>query len=678
MKRILVTSALPYANGPMHIGQLAGCYLPADIYTRYQRLLGRDVIHICGTDEHGVPITLRAEEENVSPRDIVDRYYEDILTSLENFGIHYDNFSRTSIPLHHKTAQEFFLKVFEKGFLVPKNETQFFCTYDKRFLADRYIEGTCPYCNSEGARGDQCESCGKWLEPTKLIDPKCKICGRTPELRETKHWFFQLGKVQKKLEEWMGRKTAWKENVLRFSEGWFREGLTERAITRDIDWGVPVPLPEAKEKVIYVWFEAPIGYISSTIEWAEKKGDPEAWRPYWSDSDTKLVHFIGKDNIVFHAIVWPGMLLAHGDYILPSEIPANEFLTISGDKISTSRNWAVWLPEALKTFEPDILRYSLTINAPEKRDADFSWEDFQKRNNTELADILGNFVNRTFSFIHQHLDGKVPEPSSFTKEDQKLQKKLENLPKDIGDLLEKFEAKSALKTAMKIAKEANRHFDSREPWRTRKEDPDDCRTSLYVSLQVIDVLGKVLDPFLPFTAKKIRKSFGNDGTIDWQGDSRLEVGKKLGKPEILFPKIEDEVIKIQIDKLYGPNRVNNGEIQKTPIEEGNKMEEITIEEFKKIDLRVAEVIKAERAEGTKNLIRMDLKIGEEERQIVAGIAQWYSPEEIEGKKIIVVANLKPAVIRGFESKGMLLAAQDDSDLSIVILDKDLKSGAGVS
>ncbi len=673
MKRILVTSALPYANGSVHLGQLAGCYLPADIYTRYQRLMGRDVLHICGTDEHGVPITLRAEEEKITPREIVDRFYADIRRSLEAFGIHYDNFSRTSLPLHHKIAQDFFLKLYQKGYVVPKNQTQFYCTHDKRFLADRYIEGSCPYCKAEGARGDQCENCGKWLEPTKLIQPKCKICGRTPELRETLHWFFQLGKVQKELEEWMRRKTTWKENVLRFSEGWFREGLTERSITRDIDWGVPVPLPEAKEKVIYVWFEALIGYISATVEWAEKKGDPNAWRPYWFDPETQLVHFIGKDNIVFHAIVWPGMLLAHGDYILPSEIPANEFLTIKGEKFSTSRNLAVWLPDVLKTFEPDLFRYALTINSPEKRDADFSWEDFQKRNNTELADILGNFVNRTLSFTHQHLDGKVPEPSDFSEEDQKILKKLERLPKEVGGLLEKFEAKRALKAVMRIAKEANRHFDSRAPWRTRKGNLADCRTALFVSLQVIEVLSRVLNPFLPFTSKKIQQTFSNGKRVHqplrWEGDSQLEHGRPLGKPEILFPKLEDEIIQIQVEKLYG---------RPQPAPKGEIMEEISIDEFKKLDLRVAEVLKAEQAEGTKNLIRLQIKVGEEERQIVAGIAQWYSPEEIIGKRIIVLANLKPAVIRGFESKGMLLAAQDDSELSIVVLDKPLKSGAKVS
>ena len=382
MKRILVTSALPYANGSIHLGHLAGCYLPADIYTRYQRLRGRDVLHICGTDEHGVPITLRGEKEGITPREIVDRYYEEIKESFESFGIHFDNFSRTSLPLHHKIAQEFFLEVYQKGYIVSKSQVQFYCTNCKRYLADRYIEGICPYCKAENARGDQCEVCGKWLEPVKLIHPKCKVCGRTPEPRETQHWFFKLGDFQKDLEKWIREKTQWKENVLRFCEGWFREGLEERAITRDLSWGVPVPLKEAKDKVIYVWFEAPIGYISSTVEWAEKMGDPEAWRPYWFDPETKLVHFIGKDNIVFHAIVWPGMLLAHGGYILPSEIPANEFLNIKGEKISTSRNWAIWLKDVLNAFPPDILRYTLAINAPENRDTDFSWKDFQRRNNT--------------------------------------------------------------------------------------------------------------------------------------------------------------------------------------------------------------------------------------------------------------------------------------------------------
>jgi methionyl-tRNA synthetase len=549
-----VTSALPYANGPIHLGHLAGCYLPADIYTRYQRHRGQDIIHICGTDENGVPITIRAEKEGVSPQEIVDRYYQNIAKSFQQFGISFDNFSRTSLPIHYRMAQDFFRKINQRGFIVPRVVKQLYCDHCQRFLADRYIEGTCPNCGTPGARGDQCENCGHWLEPTSLVDPICKICNGTPRVRETKHWFFRLDAFQDKLQTWLAGKAQWKSNVKEFTRGWLDDGLKPRAITRDLRWGVPVPLEEAKDKVLYVWFDAPIGYISSTIEWAEKKGEPDLWKKYWLDEETRLIHFIGKDNIVFHALVWPATLMAYGEYILPEEIPANEFLNMEGKQLSTSRNWAVWLPDYLQEFSPDPLRYCLAINAPENRDSDFSWKDFQAKNNGDLADVLGNFINRTLTFLAKYFDSQIPQPGPFEGEDQAVIEAIKRVPSVVGDLLETFQVKKALGECMNLARLGNKYFNDQEPWKTRKENSRRCATTLHLCAQMLTCLSIIFDPFLPFSMGKLWKMLNQEESLpgmDWeQGrEFRLGGGQPIGPLDILFPKIEDRLIEQQIEKL---------------------------------------------------------------------------------------------------------------------------------
>lgn len=553
-KRTLVTSALPYANGPIHLGHLAGCYLPADIYTRYQRHRRQDIIHICGTDENGVPITIRAEKEEVSPQEIVDRYHQNIAESFQQFGISFDNFSRTSLPIHHRMAQEFFSKINRLGFIEPRVVKQLYCDHCQRFLADRYIEGTCPNCGTPGARGDQCENCGHWLEPTSLVDPICKICNGTPRVRKTKHWFFRLDAFQDRLQTWLADKTQWKSNVKEFTRGWLDEGLKPRAITRDLQWGVPVPLKEAQDKVLYVWFDAPIGYISSTIEWSQKRGQPDLWKAYWLDEETRLIHFIGKDNIVFHALVWPATLMAYDEYILPAEIPANEFLNMEGKQLSTSRNWAVWLPDYLQEFSPDPLRYCLAINAPENRDSDFTWTDFQSKNNGDLADVLGNFINRTLTFVTKYFDSQIPQPGPFEGEDQAVIEAIKKAPSVVGDLLETFQVKKALAECMNLARLGNKYFNDQEPWRTRREDPQRCATTLHLCAQMLSSLSVLFNPFLPFSTEKLWKMLNQDealSNLDWEqgGELRLGAGHRIGPLEILFPKIEDQVIERQIEKL---------------------------------------------------------------------------------------------------------------------------------
>lgn len=552
--KILVTAALPYANGPLHLGHLAGAYIPADVYVRYKRLTGADVIYICGSDEHGVPITIRADKENVSSKEIVDRYHNMIEKSFQGMGVAFDNYSRTSLELHHRTSQDFFLTLHRKGHVTEQNVQQFYCASCKRFLPDRFIEGECPNCHKPGARGDQCESCGRWLEPEQLISPQCKVCGSSPEFRETRHWFFRLSTFQKQLEDWQKSKQDWRNNVREFCSGWFQEGLTDRAITRDIDWGVPVPLPNAEGKVLYVWFDAPIGYISSTIEWAQKQGTPDRWRDYWFDPEAKLIHFIGKDNIVFHAIVWPATLMAHGEYILPSQIPANEFLNIEGQKISTSRNWAVWVDEYLDAFPPDPLRYWLESNAPESKDADFTWKDFQARNNGELADILGNLINRNLSFVEKHFGDKVPQAGDLNDADRSLFTAIEQSTEKIGSALEQFQVRRAVTELMDLARSGNRYFNDAAPWSSIKTDRTRCATTLNTVLQLQIALAVLMAPFMPFSAKKLWSMLNAPGSLSDQQWSdipglRLPVDHPLGKREILFKKIEDDIIEAQIAKL---------------------------------------------------------------------------------------------------------------------------------
>ncbi len=684
-RKLLVTSALPYANGPLHLGHLAGAYLPADIYVRYQRLRKQNVVYICGSDEHGVPITITAEREGVSPQVIVDRFHEMNKRDFERFGISFDNYSRTSLPLHHETSQEFFLALYNKGLLVEKTVKQLYCPKCKRFLADRYVEGTCPHCGAPGARGDQCEKCGNWIDPLTLIDPKCMICGSTPVVRETRHFFLPLGRFQDQLRAWLDTKTDWKDNVRNFCYGWLDKGLEDRAVTRDLNWGVPVPLKGYEDKVLYVWFDAPIGYISSTKEWALKKGQPDLWREYWQAEDTELIHFIGKDNIVFHAIVWPAVLMGVGGYILPSQIPANEFLNLEGRKLSTSRNYAVWLGEYLDKFPPDPLRYCLAVNAPETKDSDFSWRDFQARNNNELADILGNFVHRTLTFVQRFFDGRVPERGELTAEDQQMLKVLQDAPGKIGANLEKFEVRKAVREFMEVARAANKYFDSQEPWRTARENRSRCATTLNICVQAVRALAVLGHPFIPFSSARMWRMLDLPGSVEDQswdeaGAVHVEAGKPLGKVEILFQKIPDEVIEEEVAKLRKIAEQMEAESKETVSEFVPQavQETISYDDFAKIDLRVAKVLEAERVPKTDKLLRLEIDLGTEKRQIVAGMAEFYKPEEMVGKLVIVVANLAPRKLRGLESKGMLLAAEDDQgNLALLTVEKDMPPGAKI-
>jgi len=672
LSKILVTSALPYANGPLHLGHIAGAYLPADIYVRYQRLKGRDVLYICGSDEHGVPITVSADKEGVSPQDIVDRYHtlnKDAFTSL---GMSFDNYSRTSLKLHHETAQEFFRIFHENEDLIVKSDTQFYSEKTKQFLPDRYVEGTCPHCNYDKARGDQCDNCGKWLEPKELINPTSKIDGSAPVLKETKHWYLPMGRFAEDWKAWFNSH-AWKENVQNYCMGWYQEGLGDRPITRDLSWGIPVPLDDAKGKVLYVWFDAPIGYISSTKEWANQQGDPDKWKEYWCDQDTKLVHFIGKDNIVFHAILFPMMLKRAGCYVLPSAIPANEYLTIEGRKISTSQNYAIWLKDYLDVFPPDPLRYTLAANAPESKDTDFSWKQFQSRNNDELADILGNLVNRTLTFVHRYYDGDVPPQNSLTQIDEEMIQVLRDAPSKVGDLIESFEIRKATTAFMDVCRAANKYFNDSEPWATRKTDPDRCATALNICVQTLKTLAVLMAPTLPFSSEKLRKMLSINALPSWDEASKVDLpsGHSIGEAEILYTKIEDDVIEKEIEKL----QTIDSTAEKSDKEESPK---IDFDLFGQVELKTAKVLEAEAVPKTDKLLKLQIDLGDEKRQLVAGIAQHYTPEQIIGKTIIVVANLKPATIRGIESNGMLLAVKSEEGLNLLTPDGDVDPGLKVS
>ncbi|NPV13464.1 methionine--tRNA ligase [candidate division WOR-3 bacterium] len=666
--KILVTSALPYANGEIHFGHLAGAYLPADIYVKYHRLKGSDIVFICGSDEHGVPITIAAQQAGISPRELVDRYHPSIKKSFQEFGIEFDNYSRTSLPIHYETAQDFFLKVYRNGFIAPKTTKQLYCPRCRMFLADRYVEGVCPACGTAGARGDQCEACGKWLEPFELVEPKCKTCGATPEVKETTHWFFALSKIEDRLKAWLETKQHWKPNVKRFCEGWFKRGLQDRPITRDLSWGVPVPLPEAKNKVMYVWFDAPIGYISSTKEWAKNTGKPDKWQEYWLDPKTKLVHFIGKDNIVFHAIVWPAMLMAHGDYVLPAEIPANEFLNLEGAKLSTSRNWAIWLPDYLKRYQADPLRYSLAVNLPENRDVDFTWADFLARNNNELADVFGNFVNRVAVFIKKNYGGRVPSAPVIDEPAEEVLTALSKATQEIGQLIESFQIKDATRLLMTLPALGNRYFDHETPWRTFKENRARCDRTINVCTRLVSALEILTFPFMPETSRKIGRMLSL-GKRSWNDAANPALpGELTGPVEILFEKL-DEAIVIRERARLGAGSVNEAKEEK---------DMITIDDFKRVELRVARIVSAERVVGTTKLIKMMIDLGNEQRQIVAGIGEAYQPEELIGRNVVVVANLQPARIRGVESNGMLLAAVDGSKVALVTIDQEVTPGALVS
>ena len=681
-KRILVTSALPYANGPIHLGHLAGAYLPADIYVRYQRLCEQDVIFICGSDEHGVPIMLKAREEGVDPQQIVDRFHERNKESFSRFGITFDYYGRTSSKVHHATSQDFFRNLAHKNVFKLNSDDQLYDSEAKIFLADRFVRGTCPNpkCGFEDAYGDQCEKCGSSLSPSDLINPRSAITNSKPVLKKSTHWYLPLEKFQGELESWIKSHPEWKTNVLGQIRSWFEQGLRDRAVTRDLPWGVEVPADVAAEagvdatgKVLYVWFDAPIGYISATKEWAAELGKPELWKEYWQNKDTKLIHFIGKDNIVFHCIIFPAMLKAHGEYVLPENVPANEFLNLEGNKLSTSRNYAVWLEDYLNVFDPDSLRYCLANNLPETKDADFSWKDFQARHNNELADILGNFINRTLTFCFKYFEGKVPVPGEFDQLDNSLIKKFEKSPRKTGKYLESFQMRQAVKEMMDLARFANKYFNDKKPWETIRQNKSECATTIYLALETVNTLAILFEPVIPFTAKKIRAVLNQaDGhKCLWKdaGTFSLQPGSILSTPEILFKKIEDDIIDKELMKL---------KIISSPESEEKDQERIKIEDFKKLDLRVAEVISAEPVENSDKLLKLSVKVGDHERQIIAGIAKNYQPEQLIGRQIIIIANLEPAKIRGEVSNGMLLAAKLGEDLTIITTAQKIGTGAKVN
>ncbi len=680
-EKILVTSALPYANGPIHLGHLAGAYLPADIFVRYHRLKGSDVVYICGSDEHGVPIMLRARDENKSPQEVVDRFHALNKDSFEKFGMSFDYYGRTSSKLHHQTSQDFFRKLSQKNEFITKNEKQLYDPKANMFLADRFVRGTCPSCGYEDAYGDQCEKCGISLSPRDLKNPRSMVTDAEPILKETVHWYLPLGKYQPRLEEWIDSHPEWKSNVVSQVKGWFAHGLRDRAVTRDLPWGVPVP-PEIAEqkkvdasgKVLYVWFDAPIGYISATKEWAEEQGQPELWKAYWQSNDSRLIHFIGKDNIVFHCLIFPAMLMVHGDFVMPENVPANEFLNLEGHKLSTSRNYAVWLNDYLKKFEADSLRYVLAANLPESRDTDFSWKDFQARHNNELADILGNFVNRSVTFTHKYFDGKIPKSASYDNLDRSLIERLNEAPKKLGALIEQYQFRAYVYEFMDLARFANKYFNDKAPWETRKTDPEQCAATLHLCLQTVNSLAILSEPVLPFTARRIWNMLNIHSAQTWQdaGNLNLSAGSDIRKPEILFNKIEDDVIQQETQRLKESLEPKSEE----------KMEaikaEIDIELLNKLDLRVATIKTAEPVENADRLLKLKIEMGDEERQIIAGIAHNYKPQALIGKQIIVVANLKPATLRGHKSEGMLLAANNGKELTLLTVMDSIESGSKIS
>ena len=674
-EKILVTSALPYANGPIHLGHLSGAYLPADIYVRYKRLNGDDIIYVCGSDEHGAAITISAEKEKVSPQVIIDRFHEANKKAFKRFGMSFDNYSRTSLPIHHETARDFFLEFYNRGIFVEKKSLQFYDNETNIFLPDRYVEGTCPKCGNEEARSDECENCGSLYDPSELKNPISKISGTTPALKETWHYYFPLGKYQPALEKYvdeMNEKYVWKSNVLNYCRGWFKDGLNDRAITRDLDWGIKVPVDSAIGKVIFVWFEAVLGYISSTKELSQQKNNPELWRKYWQDPQTKYVAFIGKDNVVFHTIIFPSILMAWNDggkeqYCLPQNVPANEFLNFEGKKFSKSRNWGIDVDEFLNLFEPDLLRYTLAANLPETRDTDFYWKEFQLRNNSELADILGNFINRTFTFVFKHFDGKVPSIGKLNKIDEHMLKEIAEYPIRVSEHFEKYKIRDGVNEIMNLARDGNKYFNDTEPWKTVKSDKEKCGTTLNICLQAIYTLAELFSPILPFSSEKLFNML-NSKPVDWKesGKPNLKEGHQLNQSEILFPKIEDEKIEVQINKLPKPES------------EKEKIDLITYDDFMKVQLRTAEVIEAEKVVKSEKLLKLKVRLDNEERQVIAGIAKSYEPENLIGKKVVIVANLQPAKLMGLESQGMILAVETkDGSLEVLNVPESVNNGTRV-
>lgn len=672
--RTLVTAALPYANGGVHIGHLAGVYVPADIYVRYLRLKKREVLFICGSDEHGVPVTIRARKEGCTPQEVVDRYNKIIRESFEGFGISFDFFGRTTSEVHKKTASDFFRTLYDKGEFVEQESEQYYDEEAHTFLADRYITGECPHCHAEGAYGDQCEKCGTALSPTELINPRSTVSGSKPVLRKTKHWYLPLDKHQQWLEPWITKEhTEWRPNVMGQCKSWFDMGLKPRAVSRDLEWGIPVPVEGADGKVLYVWFDAPIGYISNTKELL-----PNDWEKWWKSDDTRLIHFIGKDNIVFHCIVFPAMLKAEGSYILPDNVPANEFLNLEDDKISTSRNWAVWLDEYLRDLpgKQDVLRYVLTANAPETKDNNFTWKDFQARNNNELVAVYGNFVNRALQLTKKYYDSVVPAAGELTDYDRQTIAEFKDVKAEVERLIENFRFRDAQKEAMNLARIGNKYLADSEPWKVIKTDPERVKTVLNLSLQLVANLGIAFEPFLPFSSQKLRMMLNMD-EVEWDrlgATDLLPEGHVLGAPALLFEKIEDSVVEAQVQKLLDTKKANEAaNFKAAPVKET-----IPFEQFEGLDIRVGKVIECEKVKKSKKLLKFLIADGAENRTIVSGIAQYYDPEQLIGKQVCYIANLAPRTINGIESQGMILSAVNfDDSLSVVTVDREVANGSQV-
>ena len=683
--RYTITAALPYTNGPIHIGHLAGVYVPADIYARFLRLTGNDVAFISGSDEHGVAISMKAKKEGITPKEVIDKYDGIIRQSFQDFGITFDNYSRTSRDVHHKTAGDFFKKLHDQGDFIEETTAQLYDAEADQFLADRFVVGTCPKCGHEEAYGDQCENCGSTLNATDLINPKSTVSGAVPSMKETKHWFLPLERYEDFLKEWIlkGHKADWKSNVYGQCKSWIDGGSEPRAVTRDLDWGIPVPVEGGEGKVLYVWFDAPIGYISSTKEWAEREG--KDWEPYWKADDTKLVHFIGKDNIVFHCIIFPAILKAHGDYILPDNVPANEFLNLEGNKLSTSKNWAVWLHEYLQEFPDmqDVLRYTLTANAPETKDNDFTWKDFQARNNSELVAIFGNFINRVVVLTNKYYEGVVPSPTEFSKVDLETLAALKHFPVTIESSIERYRFREAGQELMNLARLGNKYLADEEPWKVIKQDEERVKTIMFVALQIATALAILSEPFLPFTSKKLKSILAVTSSgveMRWErvssNDVLLPAAHQINKAELLFRKIEDSEIQAQLDKLEATKKANeNANKELMP-----QKDTIAFDDFTKIDMRVGTIVEAEKMAKTKKLLVLKVDTGLDTRTIVSGIAESFKPEEVVGKKVTVLINLAPRALRGVDSEGMILMTEN-ADGKLVFLNPDedgVDNGVGIS
>ncbi|MBT4332610.1 MAG: methionine--tRNA ligase [Candidatus Cloacimonetes bacterium] len=674
MEKYLVTSALTYANGKLHIGHIAGSYLNADIFVRYQRLIGNDVLYVGGSDDYGTPISLKAEEENVSPKDIVDKFNKSMRADLEGLNIQLDNFSGTSHPNHIKDSQDFFTNLYDAGYITKKNLKQFYDEKQNRFLSDRYVEGICPFCKADGARGDQCDSCGKLIDAMDLIEPKSKLSGEIPIIKDTIHWYLDLPKFEEELRYWLDTKTYWKDNVKNFVLSWLNEGLQARGITRDLNWGVPIPLENTEGKVLYVWFDAPIGYLSSTKEWAERIGEPDKWKDYWLNEETKMIHFLGKDNIPFHAIIWPAMLSKQKEnFVLPHNVPANEFLNLEGQKMSTSRDWTVWVEDYLKYFDGEYLRYVLAVNAPETKDSDFSWEDFKMRINSELNNVLGNLANRTCVFANKYFDGLIKQPKAISELSQKTLNEVHDLALEVGKSYSNYNVRKATKQFMNIARIGNKYFDETQPWKKIKEDRDKASETLYVCLEILRVLSIVASPVIPKSMKILHDMINKGSVIAWNDLVKNSAEYSITNIERLFRKIEEKEVAEQLEIL---KKKQQDSIKEEVIIEHKP--EIEYEDFMKLEFRIVKILEAEKVKKSNKLLKLKVNIGGEERTVIAGIGKNYQPEELIGKKVPMLINLKPRKVMGIESQAMILAAEEDGKLSILHPDKDVKEGSEIS